>query len=116
MNLVLKYAISALLVVAVAEISKRSSLIGALLASLPTLSILAMIWLWRDTHDAARIAKFSTGVFWLVLPSLVLFVLLPPLLLKWKFSFPVALAMGCAATAAAYGVMVFILKRCGVDI
>ena len=116
MNPVLKVIISALLIVAISELSKRSSFLGAALASLPLVSVLAMIWLWRDTHDAMRIARFSTGVFWLVLPSLVLFLLLPPLLTKWHFSFPVALALACAATVAAYLIAAAILKRCGVEI
>lgn len=116
MQPVLKILISALLVFAISELSKRNSFLGALLASLPVVSILAMIWLWRDTHDVGRIASFSTGVFWLVLPSLVLFALLPPLLTRWHFSFPGALALGCTATVIAYFITSVVLKRFGIQI
>ena len=116
MQPILKILISALLIFAISELAKRSSFLGALLASLPLVSILAMIWLWRDTHDAARLAHFSTGVFWLVLPSLVLFALLPPLLTRWHLRFPLALALGCAATVIAYLVAAAVLKRFGIRI
>ena len=82
----LKVAISALIVVAVAEIAKRSSLSGALVASLPLTSLLAFVWLYLDTGDTAKVSSLSTGIFWLVLPSLALFLVLPLLLrLGWGF-------------------------------
>jgi len=116
MQSLIKILISALLIFAVAQIAKRSSLFGALVASLPTVSILAMIWLWRETHDAARLARFSAGVFWLVLPSLVLFALFPALLLRWHFSFPVALTIASLATVVTYLAMLAMLKTFGVQI
>ncbi len=114
MQAFVKILISALLIYGIAEIGKRSSLVAAILASLPLTSLLAMVWLYRDTHDVKRIAALSTGVFWLVLPSLVLFLLLPPLLLRWQIQFPLALALACGATIAAYFVMLVALRRLGV--
>jgi hypothetical protein len=116
MQPILKILISAVLIFIISEVAKRSSFFGALIASLPLVSILAMIWLWRDTHDASRLAQFSTGVFWLVLPSLVLFALLPPLLTRWRFGFPVALVIGCAAMVLAYFLAAALLKRFGIRI
>jgi hypothetical protein len=116
MNPFAKILISALLIWAISELSRRSTFLGATLASLPLVSILAMVWLWRESHDPAAIARFSQGVFWLVLPSLVLFLLLPPLLLRWRFSFPAALGVACAATAVAYAAMAVVLKRFGVNV
>src|SRR4051794_37488707 len=116
MNPILKFAITALLVVLISETGKRSSFLGSLLASLPIVSVLSMVWLWRDTRDPVRVARFSMGVFWMVLPSLLLFVLLPPLLTKFELSFPLALALGCAATAAGYFIMVAVLKQFGVSL
>jgi hypothetical protein len=113
---VLKIVLSALLIFAIAEISKRSSAFGAVVASLPLMSILAMIWLWHDTRDVTKIAHLSQGIFWLVLPSLTLFALLPPLLLRWKLGFPLALTLACAATVVAYLLMILVLRRCGVAI
>ena len=112
----LKIVLSALLIFAIAEISKRSSLFGAVVASLPLVSVLAMIWLYHDTRDVARVAEFSKGVFWMVLPSLTLFLLLPPLLLRWKVAFPLALLIGCGATAVAYGLMLVVLRRFGINL
>ena len=91
---VFKVAISALLIVAIAEISKRSSFIGALLASVPLVSVLAMVWLYVDTRDSDKVAALASGVFWLVLPSLALFIALP-LMLKQGYNF--YLSMGLPA-------------------
>jgi hypothetical protein len=108
-QLALKVLISALLVAGAAELARRSTLAGALLASLPLTSILAMIWLWRDGASPAQIADFSGGIFWFVLPSLLLFVV-TPLLLRSGWSFWPSLAAGCAVTAAAYGIGVCALR------
>jgi hypothetical protein len=69
---VIKVVVSAGLVVAISELSKRSAVAGALLASVPLVSVLAMIWLYVDTRDSAHVAAASRSVFWLVLPSLAL--------------------------------------------
>ena len=68
----IKVLISALLVAAVSEVARRSSLLGALLASLPVTSLLAFMWLYRETGDTEKVAALSADIFWLVLPSLVL--------------------------------------------
>ncbi len=65
-----KIAITVAVVVAVAEISKRSSFWGAVLASLPLTSLLAFVWLYTDTGDTQQIAGLARGIFWLVLASL----------------------------------------------
>ena len=92
---VLKIVVTALLVVAISEASKRSSFVGALLASVPIVSVLAMIWLYTDTRDVAQVAALSRSVFWLVLPSLVLFLLLPALLQRgYHFYFSLAASIG----------------------
>jgi hypothetical protein len=98
-------------VVAASELGKRSSLWGALLASLPLTSILAFVWLYLDTGDARSVARLSTSILWLVLSSLVLFLLLPLLLRSW--SFWASLALACASTAAAYSALVWVLGRVG---
>jgi hypothetical protein len=72
-NLITKALISGVIVVAASEAAKRSPTYGALLVSLPLISILAMIWLWRDTGDNERIVALSEGTFWLVLPTLPMF-------------------------------------------
>jgi len=109
---IVKVAVTALMVVAVSELGKRSSLWGALLASLPLTSILAFVWLYLDTGDARSVARLSTSILWLVLPSLVLFLLLPVLLRS--LSFWVSLALACVSTAAAYSGLGWVLGRAGV--
>jgi hypothetical protein len=101
--------------VAVAEISKRSSFLGGLLASLPLVSFLALIWLYLDTKDTAKVAWLSTSIFWLVLPSLAFFVALPPLL-KLKMNFYASLGLATAFMLAGYGVMLVVLKKFGVNL
>lgn len=70
---VVKVLITAALIVAVSEVSKRSTFLGGLLASLPLVSFLALLWLYLDTKDTAKVAALSTSIFWMVLPSLVFF-------------------------------------------
>lgn len=109
----MKIAISAALIVAISEIAKRSSLIGAILASVPLISVLAMIWLYIDTRDVAKVSALATSIFWLVLPSLALFVSLP-LLLKSGANFYLAIAIAIAITACCYFLMVSILSYYGI--
>lgn len=115
MQYMIKVLFSALTVLAVTELSKRNSLLGALLASLPLVSIMAMIWLYSDTGDSARVATLSTQIFWLVLPSLVLFIALP-ILLKNGVSFYPSLALACALTAASYLLLLVAAKYLGISI
>ena len=109
----IKVIISALLIVAIAELTKRSSLLGGILVSIPLVSVLAMIWLYVDTRDVERIAQFSVSVFWLVIPSLALFVTLP-LLLRSGVGFYLSLLIAIAVTVVCYYVMVVLLNRLGI--
>jgi predicted permease len=108
-----KLLISAALIVLISEISKRTGYLGGLIASLPLVSLLAIGWMWFETHDAAKIAGFSRSVFWFVLPSLLFFLLLPSLLAK--LGFYTALAIACVTTAAGYAVMATALARAGIN-
>ncbi len=112
---ILKFALSAAILVAVSEISKRSSFVGGLIASLPLTSLLAMIWLWRDTQDASKIAALATSIFWLVLPSLVLFLVLPALL-KRGIPFWTSLGISTVAMLSSYGAMLLALGRFGIKL
>ncbi len=114
MNPILKIALSALLIWGISEISRRNTSLAALLASLPLISVLAMIWMYHDTHDVTRIAQFSWSVIWYVVPSLILFALLPPLLTRWHFPFYMALAVASLATVAGFFVMKAVLKKWGI--
>jgi hypothetical protein len=108
----LRTLISALILVAVAEIAKRSTVMGALLASLPLTSLLAFIWLYRDTHDTARVASLSLDIFWLVIPSLALFLALP-LFIRLGWGFWLSLAGAITVTAACYAGLFWVLRQLG---
>lgn len=110
--LVIKALISGAIVATVSEVAKRYPGFGGLIASLPLVSVLGMIWLWRDTHDVERMAAHSTGTFWFVLPSLPMFLVIPALL-RQGAPFWVALAAGCALTIALYAATVWIGPRLG---
>ncbi|GFO83167.1 DUF3147 family protein [Methyloceanibacter sp.] len=111
----IKVLLTSVLVVAVSEAAKRSALFGALIASIPLTSVLAMIWLYVDTGDTEKIARLSTGIFWLVLPSLVLFISLP-ILLRGGLDFYVSLAASIALTVGAYFVMLYVLGAAGIEV
>lgn len=113
--LVLKAVISAILIVAVSEIAKRSPAFGALIASLPLISVLGMVWLWRDTSDPVRLANHAEATFWYVLPSLPMFLAIPAML-RAGAPFWLALAAGIAMTAALYLLMTALLARFGVTL
>lgn len=111
----LKALISGILVATVSETAKRSAALGALIASLPIVSILGMVWLWRETKDAERIAAHAEATFWYVLPSLPMFLILP-LMLRGGMGFYMALLLCCLFTAALYLVMVWALKHFGISL
>lgn len=110
-----KVVVSAIVIAAISEIAKRSSFWAAALASIPLTSLMAFVWLHVETGDADRIAALAQGIFWLVLPSLVLFLLLPALL-RSGWSFWLSLALSSAATALTYGAMVWVLPRAGINL
>ena len=106
---VVKVVVTALVVVAVTELGKRSSFWGAVLASLPLTSLLAFVWLYLDSGDTQVVARLSSSIFWLVLPSLALFLVLPVLLRSLTF-WP-SLGIACLTTIVAYVVVVWVLER-----
>jgi hypothetical protein len=109
---VLKFTVSALLIVAISEVSKRHSLAAGILASLPIISVLAMIWLYVDTASVERVSRLSVSIFWMVLPSLSLFLVLA-LLLKSKVPFYPALALSAGVMVLLYRAMILVLKKVG---
>jgi hypothetical protein len=112
-QLAVKVLVTAAVVVAVAEIARRSSFWGAVLASLPLTSLLAFVWIYLETGDAQAVAALSSGIFWLVLASLPLFLALP-LALRAGWPFWPSLGGACAVTVAAYFVLVWMLGRFGI--
>lgn len=104
-----------LVIVAVSEIAKRYTGAAALIAALPLTSILAFVWLALEATPPARIAQLSFEIFWLVLPSLALFLILP-LLLRHGWNFWPSLALSSAATVGCYLALLPVLRRFGVTL
>lgn len=111
----IKAGLSGLLAAAISEIARRYPGWGGLVASLPLTSLMAMIWLWRDTGDAARVADLSQSTIWFILPSLPLFLVLPALL-RSGVGFWAAMGIAVAGTMALYALMFWAGPRFGLKL
>jgi hypothetical protein len=110
--LAVKLVLSAAIIVAVSEISKRLPTVGALVASLPLTSLLAVLWMKFDKVPDEKIATHLWGTFWYVLPSLPMFLLVPWMMRK-GMAFSVSLSAGIVLTIALYLGMTVLMKRTG---
>jgi hypothetical protein len=113
--LFLKAAISGAIVAAVSEIARRYPGWGGLVASLPLTSLLAIIWLYRDSGDAERVAELSVSTIWFFIPSVPLFIALP-WLIRSGVGFWVAMALMVAGTLALYALMFWAAPRLGLKL
>ena len=113
--LVIKAAISGVIVALVSEVARRYPGWGGLIASLPLTSLLAMIWLWRDSGDSLRVAELASSTLWFIIPSLPLFVVLPALL-RSGMAFWAAMGVVIAGTLALYALMFWAGPRLGLKI
>lgn len=114
MYYIIKVLLSAVTIVLVSEIAKRSTLFGALVASLPLTSILALVWLYLDTKNIEKVSALSQGIFWIFIPSLMFFISFP-ILLKYSLSFWISMGGAVALTACTYWLYIKILMRLGID-
>ena len=110
--LVVKALLSGLIVAIASEVARRWPGWGALIVSLPLVSLLAFIWLWRDTGDTERIADLAQSTFWFLLPSMPMFLVLPALLRSGVGFWP-ALLLSCALTITLYLIMIWIGPKLG---
>jgi len=113
--LFIKAALSGIIIAIVSEVAKRFPGFGALIASLPLVSVLGMVWLWRDKPDVPNMAAHVEATFWFVLPSLPMFLLMP-WMLRSGFSFWTSLAIGCALTIALYLLMTLVGPKFGLKL
>ena len=112
---VIKITITAVIIVIISEISKRLPLLGSLIASLPLISVLGMIWIFSETKDIQKIITHAEGTFWYVIPSLPMFLLMPWMLRK-GISFYISLVFGIMITILLYFLMTKILARFGMNL
>ncbi len=108
-----KALLAGVIIAAIAEIGRRLPAMAALIASLPLVSILGMIFLWHARPDAENMAVHAEATFWFVLPSLPMFLLIPALL-RQGFAFWAALAAGCVLTIVLYLLLVQFGPRLGI--
>jgi hypothetical protein len=109
----IKAGISGLIAASVSEIARRYPGWGGLVASLPLTALMALVWLWRDTGDSAKIIALSTGTMWFVLPSLPLFLIIP-WLIRSGTGFWAAIGIACAVTIALYAGFFWLAPRIGI--
>ncbi len=115
LQLAIKAAISGVLIAAASTLAKRYPGFGALIASLPLVSVLGMLWLWNEKPDAANMAAHAQATFWYVLPSLPMFLAIPAML-RAGVPFYLALALGCALTVVLYLAMTALAPRIGLQL
>jgi hypothetical protein len=112
---VVKCLLSGVIIAVVSEVAKRSPAFGALIVSLPLVSLLGILWLWRDTGDAERIASHAESTFWYVLPSLPMFLVLPAMLRAGVGFWP-GLTASCALTVVLYFITAWALAKFGINL
>ncbi len=107
--------VSGVIVAIVAIIARRYPAMGALIASLPLISILAMIWLWRDTGDTELLAGHVQATFFYVIPSLPMFLVIP-IMLRQGINFWTSLSAGILVTIILYIATIPIAARFGIKL
>jgi len=111
----IKTLVTALIIVIVSEVAKKSTFIGAVIISIPLTSLLAFIWLYFDTRDYQKVIDLSYSTILLTIPSFAFFIILP-VLLKLKQNFAISIFISIIGTAVLYFIFVFFLKKIGISI
>ena len=112
--IVLKYIITAALIVLISELAKFSDKIGALTSALPLVTISVLFWLFFENQSTEKIANHSYYTFWYVLPTLPMFLLFPWIIKHWSFWPAIILSIGL--TVVLFIVYVSVLKKFGIDL
>ena len=112
---IVKCLLSGLIVAIVSEVARRSPVLGALVVSLPLVSLLGILWLWRDTGDTGRIADHAQSTFWYVLPSLPMFLVLPAMLRAGAGFWP-SMGASCVLTMVLYLLTAWTLAKFGISL
>lgn len=118
MPIILKYLITAGLVVLISEVARRSDKLGALIAALPMVTVLAMTWMFfelKGEQQTEKIANHAWYTFWYVIPTMPMFLLMP-LMLRKGIHYGWSLLAGCIVTAVLFVLTAWIMKRFGVEL
>ena len=110
-----KTLFTAIIIVIVSEVAKKSSLLGAIIISIPLTSLLAFVWLYFDTKDYQKVIDLSYATILLTIPSFAFFIILP-ILIKMKQNFAISIIISIIGTSIFYFIFIYILKKFGVSI
>ena len=113
--LIIKFILTALIVVIVSEIAKRSSLLAGILASIPLTSFLAFVWLYWDTKDPGKVIDLSNSIMLMIIPSFTFFIVLP-LSLKLNLTFFLSITSAVISTTIVYWIYLSILNKFNISI
>ena len=111
----IKTLITAVVIVAVSEIARRSSLLAGLIASIPLVSFLAIIWLYWETKNSQKIVDLSYCIILMIIPSLTFFIVLP-FVMKLQSSFVISMIIATVSTIIAYWLFIVLLGKFGISI
>jgi hypothetical protein len=114
LKLILKYLLSAGVITLVSEVVRRNDRAGALLASLPLVSLTTLFWVYYESAPGQREQKAADHmfyIFWYVLPTLPMFLLFPWLQKQWGFHG--ALGASAALTVALFWLLRLVAARFG---
>ena len=112
--IITKYLVTAGLVILVSELAKRSDKLGGLVAALPLVTVMTLIWLYLENQSMEKIANHAWYTFWYVLPTLPMFITFPVLLPKLDF-WP-TLIISIIITMVSFGGFALLLRRFGIEL
>ena len=112
--IIFKYLITAGVVVLISEVAKRSDRLGGLIAALPLVTVLALIWLYVENQSSEKISNHAYYTFWYVLPTLPMFLIFPYLLKK--FGFWITLSLSMMITLIIFYIFAKLMKSFGIDL
>lgn len=112
--LITKYLLTEGIVVLVSEIAKRSDKLGGLMAALPLVTLLALIWLYIEKQPQEKIANHAWYTFWYVVPTLPMFLVFPILLPR--LGFWLTLLACIAITIVCFALFALVARRFGIEL
>lgn len=111
--LLTKYAVTAFVIVLVSELAKRMDRLGALISSLPFVTVMVMVWLHLEKQSTEKISNHAWYTFWYVLPTLPMFLLMPWMMNRGQGFWP-SLGAGACCTFVCFALTALLMKRFGV--
>lgn len=112
--IIIKYFLTAAVVVLVSELAKGNDKLGGFVAALPLVTVLSLIWLYVENQPQEKIANHAWYTFWYVVPTLPMFLAFPVLLPRIGF-WPSLFAC-VIITIVCFGLLALAVRRFGVEL